>query len=255
MSIKEKIITIKSDRDIKKANKFQYNFIGDFTRIKRTVILPKEFECSKVHIFLCRPDLSTIGDRAFANCTDLSNFGGSPQIIGDESFSFCSSLESFNFEKVKSIGSSAFQYTKLKNFKAGNDLKVLRDNTFSGCFHLSDIDLGHIESIGHHCFATAGITTITLNKELKKIGNQAFEACVYLKNIVCLCSEPPRLCESSLIGTNVEKIWILNEESLKKYKNAKYWSDYSSIMELINWEAIKEYIKYINENKQKSILY
>lgn len=240
--IKEKIFEIKSDKDIRKANKFQYEFIADFTKAKRTAILPNEFEYSKTHIFLCRPDMITIGERAFANNTSLTNFGGNPQIIGNEAFSFCSQLETFNFDKVQSIGSGAFQYSGLKEFTAGNNLKLLKDNTFSGCYNLTEANLGHIEGIGHHCFSSTGISSITLNKELKKIGNQAFEACLYLKNIICLCHEPPRLCESSLIGTAVEKIWLPDQTSLEKYQAAKYWSDYKSLMCLIDWNAINEYL-------------
>lgn len=182
--MKEKVFVIRSDRDIKKANKFQYEFIADFTKTKRTAILPNEFEYSKTHIFLCRPDMVTIGERAFANNTSLTNFGGLPQIIGEEAFSFCSLLETFEFERVRSIGSGAFQYSGLKDFTAGENLKLLKDNTFSGCYNLTDVSLGHIEGIGHHCFSSTGISTITLNKELKKIGNQAFEACLFLKNII-----------------------------------------------------------------------
>ena len=84
--MKRKIITIKSDRSIKKAKKYQYPFIGDFTHTTRTAILPNEFEYSHLQILLCKPDMITIGDRAFANNTDLTNFGGLPQIIGDEAF-------------------------------------------------------------------------------------------------------------------------------------------------------------------------
>jgi hypothetical protein len=246
--LKEKVFTIVSDKDIKKANKFNYNFIADFTKSKRTAILPNEFEGSKVHIFLCRPTVNTIGEKAFSSCTSLTNFGGLPQIIGDKAFYFCSSLETFEFENVRSIGSSAFEFTNLKEFNAGKDLKLLKDNTFNGCFHLTNVNLGNIEGIGHHCFASTGITSITLNKELRKIGNQAFEACIYLKNIICLCHEPPRLCESSLIGTNVEKIWIPNKESLEKYKAAKYWSEYADIMQLIDWNAIKAYLDHLKKN-------
>ena len=253
--MKEKIFTIKTDRDIKKATNYQYPFIADFTQTKRIAILPNEFEFSHTHIFLCRPDMITIGDRAFANNTDLTNFGGYPQIIGDEAFAFCSNLKSFEFETVRSIGSGAFQYSGIREFNAGKDLRVLKDNTFSGCYNLTDVNLGQIESIGHHCFASTGISSITLNKDLKKIGNQAFEACTFLKNIVCLCHEPPRLCESSLIGTSIEKIWLPDEESLEKYSTAKYWSDYKDLMSLIDWDAIKQYIDHLKSERDKSKIF
>jgi hypothetical protein len=253
--MKEKIFTIKTDRDIKKANKCQYPYIADFTQAKRIAILPNEFEFSHTHIFLCRPDMITIGDRAFANNTDLTNFGGYPQIIGDEAFSFCSNLKSFEFETVRSMGSGAFQYSGIREFNAGKDLRVLKDNTFSGCYNLTDVNLGQIEGIGHHCFASTGISSITLNKDLKKIGNQAFEACTFLKNIVCLCHEPPRLCESSLIGTSIEKIWLPDAESLEKYSTAKYWSDYKELMCLIDWNAIKLYVDHLKEERSKSKIF
>jgi hypothetical protein len=153
------------------------------------------------------------------------------------------------------MGSGAFQYSGIREFNAGKDLRVLKDNTISGCYNLTDVNLGQIEGIGHHCFASTGISSITLNKDLKKIGNQAFEACTFLKNIVCLCHEPPRLCESSLIGTSIEKIWLPDAESLEKYSTAKYWSDYKDLMCLIDWNAIKLYVDHLKEERSKSKIF
>ena len=159
--------------------------------------------------------VTSIGDRAFSGCTDLTSIIISDSVtsIGDQSFSFCTGLISVTIpDSVTSIGSFAFHDTPWYYNKAKPDgliyiNKVLYDykgtmpsNTkidiipgtvsisdyaFSGCTGLMSITIpDSVTSIGERAFSgCAGLTSITIPDSVTCIGDRAFFDCTGLTSV------------------------------------------------------------------------
>lgn len=159
--------------------------------------------------------VTSIGDRAFSGCTDLTSIIISDSVtsIGDLSFSSCTGLISVTIpDSVTSIGSFAFHDTPWYYNKAKPDgliyiNKVLYDykgtmpsNTkidiipgtvsisdyaFSGCTGLMSITIpDSVTSIGEWAFSgCAGLTSITIPDSVTCIGDRAFFDCTGLTSV------------------------------------------------------------------------
>lgn len=195
-------------------------------------------------------DVGIIGPDAFHSAGNLSSFTASAKVICDRAFTGCSKLKTFNFEKTQSIGESAFALSGIEKADFCN-AKIIKESAFSCCIELKEVDLNNVEIIEHHAFESSGILTVSFGAKLKKIGNQAFEGCAFLENIVCLSPKPPRICESTFNGVPIKKIWVVNEECLEEFKNAKYWSAYADKMEVIDWISVSKYAQQLKEREQQ----
>lgn len=195
-------------------------------------------------------DVGVIGPDAFHSAGNLSSFTASAKVICERAFTGCTKLKSFNFEKTQSIGESAFALSGIEKADFSN-VKIIKDSAFSCCIHLKEIDLNNVEVVEHHAFESSGLLTVSFGAKLKKIGNQAFEGCSFLENIVCLTPNPPRICESTFNGVPIKKIWVVNSECLKAFKEAKYWSQYADRMEVIDWISVSRYSQSLKDKEQQ----
>ena len=86
------------------------------------------------------PDsISSIGDRAFKNCVNLTYIYGVSSVtsVGDETFYNCSSLHDISLGNVTSIGDRAFYYcTGISQFNVGDIGRI------TSISQLSEVDLG-----------------------------------------------------------------------------------------------------------------
>ena len=127
-------------------------YVGD----KTEVVIPGEINGKKV---------TTIGDRAFGECTSLTSVTIPEGVtgIGNRAFNDCTSLTSVTIpEGVTSIG----------------------DDAFSLCVKLTSISLPKsLTSIGSWGFSATGLTSITIPENVRSIGCEAFYACK-LKKVV-----------------------------------------------------------------------
>lgn len=141
--------------------------------------------------------VTTIGDRAFYQCTNLTSIElpSSIENIKYHAFEDCINLRSFTFpESVKTIGNSLFNNcrnltsvtynsinaTSLGRIQYGSAL----DAVFENCLNLSYVYIGdNVERIPKTIFAGIPITSIKLNKSLKVIEEGAFMNCTNLSKI------------------------------------------------------------------------
>lgn len=140
--------------------------------------------------------LKTIGDSAFAHCSDLTgiSFADNAQIttIMDKAFYECGSLVSIELpETVNYLGSYAFAYCAFSLLKARIIPEVVIPKNayvYEACFSCTNIDILRIQSINviSGAFAGSRVFRVFWESEARNIPSSAFENC-------------PQLCEFNFV--------------------------------------------------------
>ena len=157
-------------------------------------------------------NVSSIGEKAFINCSDLINVDLPGEItnIGASAFQGCSSLANIDFpDKLTNIGISAFRgCSSLVNIDLPDEitnisdsafqdcsglvsanlpdgLKKINYSSFSGCTRLKSVDLPNsLISIGGSAFLDcSNLTSVKLPNGLTSIGGNVFSGCSGLTSI------------------------------------------------------------------------
>lgn len=135
-------------------------------------------------------NVTTIGDRAFNNCSKLSSIvlPTSVTSIGDDAFSWCISLPSVDIPNgVTSMGNSVFdRCLSLTSIILPNGITKLGSGTFAYCENLQSITLPEgLEVIGSHAFYECfNLESIDIPEDVKIIEEAAFQSCSRLMSIV-----------------------------------------------------------------------
>ena len=133
--------------------------------------------------------VTTIGMRAFRNCTSLTSITipNSVTKIGNWAFMNCNSLTSVNIpDSITTIGNSAFDLC-------------------------------------------TSLTSVTIPDSVISIENYAFYECTSLTSVYCKATTPPVLGGTTVFDNNGggRKIYV-PASSVNTYKSATYWSEYKS---------------------------
>lgn len=154
----------------------------------------KNFKLSEVTINLPAkfsiPDyVTSIGEKAFHNCTSLTNVAlpNSVKNIGKQAFQSCINLKEITIpEAVTIIGEEAFSNCKtLKKISLPHSAASIDRCAFNGCTSLSSVDIpDSVKSIEEGAFyGCCSLTNIKIPNSIKSIGNSAFSACFGLTKI------------------------------------------------------------------------
>ena len=133
--------------------------------------------------------VTSIGERAFSNCSSLTNITipNSVTSIGKYAFSYCSILTSITIpDSVTSIGKYAFHYcSNLTSITIPNSVTSIGNDAFSYCKSLTNITIpDSVTSIGNYAFrGCSSLTSITIPDSVTSIGDSAFESCRSLTSI------------------------------------------------------------------------
>jgi len=104
-------------------------------------------------------NVTSIGDKAFYNCTSLTNImiGNSVTSIGNGAFEACQSLTSVTIpNSVTGIGSYAFEDCPLTSITIPDNVTSIEDGTFFFCNSLTNVTLGNsVTNIGYEAFSQA----------------------------------------------------------------------------------------------------
>jgi hypothetical protein len=251
---KLKVVKISKTKDLKKVSCQCVPFHLDLSNLN-VKLIPSNFAQLNQYLRIVSVNSETkiIGDNAFEGCPILGIYDGYATIIGKRAFYFCQVLSGFPFSQVEEMDESAFQFSGIRDFRAGPKLKNISASCFADCYKLKSVDLGSVESIGHHSFDSCSFHTLTLPKTLTKIGNYAFQNCTYLENLVCLNREPPLICEKTFYGTTPNKIWVVDEKAANKYSAAKYWSDFKDNIQVLNIDELKKKVNELEKLDEKRL--
>ena len=156
----------------------------------------------------------------FKDCTNLSQANlNNWQLTESEVFMGCTSLKSITHTDLHQGG------------------LILGDTRglFSGCTNLSSLGSYIFNSLGDYMFAGTALTSYKLYPRTNYIGNYVFQSCTSLTEIDLKDMKSIVEAGTSIFDgcTNLSVIYINNEG----YRTAQGWSEYSSLMSLINIPA------------------
>lgn len=140
--------------------------------------------------------VTSIGDRAFADCTSLNNatIAGTVRRIGESAFSGCTSLPALDISiGTEEIGKEAFKgCTSLSSLKLTGGLTIwggkvtrIEEETFADCSALTELTLpATVVEIGRAAFSgCTSLKTMALPDGVKSIPEQAFYKCGSLTSV------------------------------------------------------------------------
>jgi len=138
--------------------------------------------------------LDTIGERAFAECSNLKSIiiPKSVKIINKDAFVMCTSLESVTFEeesKLDTIGESAFGGCRnLKSIIIPKSVKIIDRDAFVMCTSLESVTFeegSNLIVIRYGAFSNCKkLEKIIIPKSVREIKENAFLNCKLLKEVV-----------------------------------------------------------------------
>ncbi len=133
--------------------------------------------------------VTTIGDSAFYGCGNLIGvkFGGALTEIGDNAFAYCFALKQVDIpDNVSVIGDKAFYGdVALTEVNFGTGLTTIGASAFNGCVKLAQVTLPeNLSSLGDSAFAFCyELTSLTVTGANTYISDMAFYNCSALYNV------------------------------------------------------------------------
>ena len=136
--------------------------------------------------------VTSIGDGAFKNCTNLKTASLSNDVrsMGSSAFYDCKNLTTINIpqnEDFTCIQNDAFSgCTSLTSITLPEYVVTIGDRCFYGCSGMTSADLGLVKAIGSFAFYNcSSLPTISLPTTLylEKIGDNAFASCTSLQTV------------------------------------------------------------------------
>ena len=189
--------------------------------------------------------VSAIGKMAFYG-TSISylEIPKSVTTIGDYAFSECTELDGVEIPNtVNYIGEGAFGCTALSSINIPEGITVIKVGTFGHCEKLTSVSIPNtVTSIEIGAFENCGFSTITIPKSVTFIEWGSFGYCRYLDTFICLVEQPFELEDNPFVSDNMtpEELGITINTTLyvpkgtkDKYNHTPNWRDFFyDIMEL-----------------------
>ena len=178
----------------------------------------------------------TVVSNTYENGKGIIKLSGSTNTIGQTAFANCSNLTSIKLpSNVTSIGISVFEgCTGLTSIIIPSSVTSIGNSAFEGCTGLTSIIVpSDVTSIGDSAFeGCTSLTSVIIPSDVTSIGGSAFSGCTGLTSISCAATTPPTLGEDVFSNTNNVPIYV-PDTSVDTYKAASGWSTYADRIQVI----------------------
>ncbi len=156
------------------------------------------YNCTSLTSITIPDSVTSIGDYAFYKCTGLTSITipDSVTSIGNSAFENCTTLTSITIpDSVTSIGDYAFyDCSSLTSITIPDSVTSIGSSTFQGCYRLTNITIpDSVTSIDRSAFyGCTSLTSITIPDSVTSIGDHAFSSCnsltsVYITDLKAWC--------------------------------------------------------------------
>jgi len=194
--------------------------------------------CTELNSITMPNSVTSIGGSAFDGCTGLNSITipGSVTSIENCAFWGCTGLNSITIPgSVTSIEDCTFRgCTGLTSVTIPSSVTSILDLSFSGCSGLTSVTLPNsVTYIEGDAFSgCTGLTSVTIGNSVTYIGYDAFSNCTGLTEIHCKMTTPITI--SSKVFTDVNKSTCklyVPKGSYGSYSKANVWKDFTNIIE------------------------
>ena len=233
----------------------------------------------KIKYLIVKEGVGGLGNRAFANCTQLTyvSLPDSLMGMGYVTFSGCTSLTQIEIPKnVRSIGAHDFNGSGLTSVVIPDNITSIESGAFYFCENLTTVDIAEgLEYIEYNVFQNSkNLTEINIPSTVKRIGRYSFDECESLQGInyngtktqwnqieigetvnlhidrpltdkIVHCTDgdivPGEIINSGECGDSLK--WVLDSNGVLTIGGTGKMQDYSSTTDA-PWNADKDKIKY-----------
>ena len=145
-------------------------------------------ECTGLSEIILPSNLVSIGDFAFFNCYSAVRIDIPESVteIGDWAFYYCSKITEAHIpEGITSIGSHVFHLCQsLNSVTLPESLQTIGDYAFSQCYMLKEIEIpAGVTEIGASAFFNCQFSKIVIPAGVTKISDSCFGSCILLSDI------------------------------------------------------------------------
>lgn len=203
--------------------------------------------CANLQYFFNYNYIESIGDRAFAGCSKLTQivnlFVGSPS-IGTYVFENCKSLKSVWVpENMKALPRGMFKgCSSLSSVTLPQYLLSIDDYAFDGCSSLADIKLPiYLNSLGYRALADCSkLTSLDLPSSLQNIGSYAFAGCNAMERIDANMAAPITASQSTFNGVDFSNCYLyVPTGAYQSYWLANGWGSFEHIIDNLDPQKSK----------------
>lgn len=179
-----------------------------------------------LHKIILPDNLETIGNNAFAYCSNLKDvtFPNSLVIIEYNAFYQNGLFEAILPDNLKEIGDGVFyECLSLKKVTFPKTLVTIGNNAFRKC-SLSEMTLpDSLKTIGNNAFRYCQqLQKVTFPEKLKTIGTYAFSDCFHLRTATLKGKTAPGISDNTF---NYTKVFYVPEGAAQNYREATNWSN------------------------------
>ena len=211
--------------------------------------------------------VTSIGNYAFDNCTNLTNVNIPNGVtrIGKSAFRKCSNLTYVSIPpSIDTIGENAFLWCFDLNAVYISDLAAWCGISFvwasnplyyGASLYLNDKEVTdliipeEVTSIGSGAFRNNNyLTSVTIGSKVKSIGSSAFGGCNNLMDVYCYAENVPEITDNPFNDTNIENITLhVPAASISAYQAVEPWKNFKEIVAVTDQED--DYRPFIEDDK------
>lgn len=159
------------------------------TSIADRAFMPTTANAPSVTSITLGSNIKSIGEQAFAGCTNLTSvtLNNGLETIGKQAFQSCNKVTALKIpDSVTEIGEQAFQFCRgIKTLELGSGLTQISANAFNSCSSITTVTIpDNVTYLGEAAFGDCrALTQVTIGDGVTEIGPGAFRKCSALTSL------------------------------------------------------------------------